>query len=246
MKPFQLPEEFIHLTAAGREVEVVHGVVLPVAAECDELAGLAFAKPLVELATPVTVAAHQPHGHLHVFFVGLLGQLEHPPRARPVDRHGLFHEHVHALLDRILEHWSPERRRRGEEGDIAGPQAVERLLVGLEPSEDPVVGHVDPILELLFDRPLDDLGTVGEHVRERHHAGFAAGHGERVDRRTAPAASAADHRDANLIAASSVHAGHCDTGQSGGSGDLPGGRTEELTAGGLNGRRGAGHERLRG
>ena len=142
---------------------------------------------------------------------------------------------MHALLDRILEHWSPERRRSGEERDVAGPQAVERLLVGLEASEDPVVGHVDPLLELLFDRPLDDLGTVGEHVRKRHHAGFAPRHRKRIDRRPAAAASAADDCDANLVAAGSMDPGEGEASQRGGSGDLPGSRAEELTARGLTG-----------
>ena len=246
MKPLQLPEHLVHVATAGREVEIVHGVVLPVAAKRDQLARFAVAQPLKEFAAAVAVAAHQTDSNLHALLVGLSREVEHAPGARPIDGDWLLHEGVHALFDGIGEHRRPKRRRRREQGDVARPQAVEGLLVGLEADEDPVVGHVDPLLELLLDRPLHDLGPVGEHIGERHHTRLAPRHGERVDRRPAPTAAAADDRDANLVAAGSMHPGQREAGERRGSGDLPGSRSEKLTPGGMSRCRGAGHETLQG
>ena len=59
----------------------------------------------------------------------------------------LLHEDVQALLDRVGELDPAERRRRGEDDDVAGLQAIHRLLVGVEADELAVLRHVDLVAE---------------------------------------------------------------------------------------------------
>ena len=96
----------------------------------------------------LAVAAHQADADLEVLLHRFLGQLEHLPRGRAVDRDRLLHEDVQALLDGVGEVHPAEGRRRGEDRDVARLQTVHRLLVAVEADELAILGHVDLVAEL--------------------------------------------------------------------------------------------------
>ena len=122
--------------------------MLAVGVEGDQVSRLAVLQPVEELAAGLAMAAHQPHADLQFLGVGLGGQFDDPLRARAVDRDRLFQKRVDALLDGIREVRRAEADRRGEDRDVAGPEAVDRSLVGVDADEAPLLGHIDMVLEL--------------------------------------------------------------------------------------------------
>ena len=201
MESLDLPEQLAHPLRTGRQIEIVGRIVLTIAVEGDQLPGLPIPQPLQEFLATVAVAAHQSHAHLEVLLRRLRREFDDPLRGRTVDRHRLLHERVHALLDGVGKVRCPKRRRRGEQRDVARPEAIDRLLVPVETDEGPLFGHIDAFLKLLAQRPLHDLGPVAKHVRHRHHLDRCPRDGKRIDRRTTATAAAADQRHADFIRA---------------------------------------------
>ena len=179
--------------------------MLAVAVERHQLPRLAIPEPLQEFDAAVTVPAHQSHAHLEVLRGGLGSQFDDAPRARTIHRHRLLHERVHALLDSVRKLRCTKCRRSGKQRDVARPEAVDRLPIGFEADEHPLIRHVDPFLELLAERPLDDIDPVPKYVGHRHHLDRRSRHGERIDRGTAAPSAAADQRHADLIRAGGMN-----------------------------------------
>ena len=96
---------------------------------------------------------------------------------------------------------------RGEERDVAGPQAVDRLFVGVDADEYAIVGHVDLLLKLFGQALAAGVDPIAEDVGHRPELEPSARDGEGVDRRTATPATAADERDTNLVTAGGMHRG---------------------------------------
>ena len=133
VEPLGLPEEFAHaLGRAGIEVHRLHRSMFAVAVEGDQVARLAVVQPVEELAAGLAMAAHQPHADLEVFGVGLGSQFDDPLRARAVDRDWLFQKRVDALLDGIRKVRRAKADRCCEDSDVAGTEAVDRSLVGVD------------------------------------------------------------------------------------------------------------------
>ena len=212
VKTPDLPEQLAHPFGTGVEVEVVGRRMAAVAAERDQVAGLAGPHPLDELAATVAVPAHQPHRDLQPLGIGPGGEFDDPPRARPVHRDRLLHEHVHALLDRGGEVGRAEGRRRGQDHNSSGRQRIDGLTVGVEAEKRAVVGHVHPLLKLLLERPLHRGDPFGKHVGHGRELHPAAPGVEGVDDRTAPPAPAAHERCVDLVAARRMHATRGQTG----------------------------------
>ena len=89
----------------------------------------------------------KPHGHLEVLLLRRLGRLQHAARAGRIDGERLLHEHVDALWHGVLEVQRAEGGVRGQEHHVAGPEAVDRLLVGVEAEEAALGRHVDLVRE---------------------------------------------------------------------------------------------------
>ena len=117
----------------------------------DDVADLAVLDPLEQFLPAPAVADHQAHADLEILLLGLLGQLEHLPRGRAVHGDRLLHEDVQALLDGVGEMHPAERRRRGEDGHVAGLQAIHGLLVAVEAEEPAFLRHVQPVGGLLAE-----------------------------------------------------------------------------------------------
>ena len=199
-----------------------------IGAHGDDVADLAVLDALGEILAHPAVTAHQAHAHLEVLGIRLLGEVEHPPRRRSIDRHRLLHEHVQALLDGVGELDPAERRRRREDHDVPGLQGVHRLLVPIEPDELPVVRDVHLVRVLALQALVGGLQAVLEHVGHRHELhGAAVLHAHGVVGGARPAPARAHQRDVDGVALGPMHVGDGDARQRGGGGDLAG-RPEEV------------------
>ncbi len=87
-----------------------------------------------------------------------------------VGREALLHEHVHALLHRVLDLHGAAVGVGREHGHVARPQAVDRVAIRVEPGETAVGGDVDPIGELLLQHVVSALEHVGRSGRPSHGA----------------------------------------------------------------------------
>ena len=208
MESLRLPEELAHARGrAGIQVERLHRAVLAVAMEGDQVSGLAVLQAVEQFAAGLAVAAHQPHAHLQVFGVGLGGQLDDPLGARSVDRDRLFKERVHALLDGIGEVGRAKADRRRADRDVAGPEAVDRLLIGVDAHEAPLLRHVGPLLELLAEAAPARGDRFWEEVGHGDELDVRAWDSECVGDRAAPPPAAADEREADLVTARRMDSG---------------------------------------
>ena len=81
------------------------------------------------------VPPHEADGHLEVLLLRRLGRLQQAAHAGRVDGERLLHEDVDALLHGVLEVQRAEGGVRGQQHHVAGPEAVDRLLVGVEAEE---------------------------------------------------------------------------------------------------------------
>ena len=117
---------------------------------------------------------------------------------------------------------------------VARPQAINRLLVGVEADEPSVLRHVHAVAELVVQRLVRPLQPVLEEIGHDNELGWAVGGFERVDDRAAAASTATDEREVDGVAPGGVNAGNRDAGESGG-GDGLAAPFEKLAARGLLG-----------
>ena len=121
---------------------------VPVDAREQDVADRAVVQPLDRFDVARVVAPLQADGDHEVLLLGLLVGGQNAADARRVDGDRLLHEDVLAGLDRRLEVHRPEAGRRGEDDQVDA--AVDRLLVGVEADELPLLRHVDlAVLEQL-------------------------------------------------------------------------------------------------
>ena len=149
----------------------------------------------------------KPAATFSFFFSGLFGRLEHPADARRVDRERLLHEDVDALADGVLEMRRAEGGLRGQEHDVAGPEAVDRLAVGVEPDEAPLGRHVDLVLER-FEVLEARLDAVLEQVGHGVELDRAAGGREGVGQRARAPRAGADNGQLDRVVFGRVDPGH--------------------------------------
>ena len=205
VEPLDLPEEFGRVLGhTGKEVEIMHRVVLAVGPERDQFTSLACLQPVEEFSSPWAVAAHQADADLEFLLVGFRRQIDDPPGARPIDCNRLLHEDMEAFLDRILKMRRPERGRGGEDRDVAGPKGVNCLFVGFKADEHPLVRHIDPVRMLGPKVPPDDLGPPLHDVSKGHELQRRLNDCQGIGRRTTPSATTADQGNLNRIATGCV------------------------------------------
>ncbi len=95
------------------------------------------------------MAAHEAGADLEVLLLRRLARPEDALDAAGIRREILLHEDVDALLHGVLKVRPAEGAVRRQDGDIAGPQAVDRVPVGIETQEPPLGRRIDPIAQLL-------------------------------------------------------------------------------------------------
>ena len=157
--------------------------------------------------------AHETDADLQVLLDRFVGQLEHPARARAVHGGRFLHEDVDAALDGIREMDPAKGGRRGKDGDVARPQAVDRLLVGIEADEHAVGGHLDLLGEFLVQMVMAALEFLRKDI----------GHGDQLDRPVldrqgvfpgaGAAAAAADQGHLDGITLGGMHLRDCQSRQ---------------------------------
>lgn len=105
-----------------------------------------------------------------------------------------------------------ERQRRGENGDIALLETVDRTLVGIKADVFAVVGHIHLILVFSLEGIVGAVETVLENIGHGNELGRTAlRHG--VGRGAATAPAATDQRDLELVTPRRVNVGKDDTRQ---------------------------------
>lgn len=114
-----------------------------------------------------------------------------------------------------------ERQRRGENGDIALLETVDRTLVGIKADVFAVVGHIHLILVFSLEGIVGAVETVLENIGHGNELGRTAlRHG--VGRGAATAPAATDQRDLELVTPRRVNVGKDDTRQGRRGGELAG------------------------
>ena len=140
----------------------------------------------------VLVAALRAGDDSQALLAGQLGGLDHDLDPRRTDGHGLLHENVLALPDRLGKLFRPKPRRGRQNNQV---DIIERhqLLVGVDTDEATVVRDLEIGLEFLHPVRKRVRQSDYLHAGRRLHAVVCGAR--------APSA-AADDADANLIAAS--------------------------------------------
>ena len=183
--------------------------------------------PLDDLFPPPRMPPHEAGRHLEVLPLRLRDRLEHAAHSRRVDRERLLHEHVHPFLHGVFEVQRAEGGGGGEHGDVAGPQAVDGLLVGVEAQEHPLRRNVDLVAEHLLQPLVAPLLTLFEDVGHGVQFDRAAGRGERVGHRARAAIAAAHQGQADGVVCGGMAVGHGHARQ-GRRGSHPSRRFQEL------------------
>ena len=162
--------------------------------------------------------------------MGFFVEHEHAARGGAIDGERLFHEDVEALGDGVRVVDPAEGRRRGEDDDVTGGEAIDRFLIGVEADEFALFGHVDLRLEFVGEAFLELLVAIGEAVVED------VGHGDEfelavLDRQgvlngAAAAAAAANEGDADGVVFGGVDGRRGERCQGGDCGGLAGANEE--------------------
>jgi len=186
---------------------------VPVRPLINHLADLAVVNAFDRFLVQGVVVPLQAHADFHVLLLGDLGRRQHAADAWRVDRHGLLHEHVLALLGCVLKMDRPEVGRGRQDHHV--DTAVDGLSVGVETDKPPFGRHFDLAGQSLVRRPVvlgvlagtqraqTGVQLVREQVGHRPQC-----HGPRcrqgLGRRAGPAAAAADQGDLQRVAAGRV------------------------------------------
>src|SRR5262249_26170888 len=136
----------------------------------------------------------------------------------------VVHEDVGALLDGVSEVGPAERRRGGEDHQVALPQAVDGLLVAVEADELVVFGHLHLFGEAFGQGVVRGAEPLGEHVGHGDQPGRAGRGGEHIEDGAGAAAAAADQGDADGVVLGGEDAGGQGRGGEGAGGQGRGGR----------------------
>src|SRR5882724_5412235 len=130
-----LPEEFVFIRRAlAQHTDRLHAQ----GADELDLAQLAVPNALDEFLSIDRVAALEAGRYFEVLFLGGFSSLNDPAQSRRIRRKGLFHEHIHTFLDRVLELTGAKAGVAGQHGYIARAQGINRLAVSVEPDKAPV------------------------------------------------------------------------------------------------------------
>ena len=209
VEALNLPEQFRRFARPFFRERRSHRSMHPVAAQQNEIADFAVLDALIQFLERAAVPGHQSHPCFQVLRRRLVGELEHPAGSRTIRRKRLLHKHVQPLLDCVSKMHPTKRQRRGKDRDVAGLQAVHRLLVSVEADEFAVFRHFDQFAKLLaaLKRVITALEPVLEDVRHGDEFDRAVFDGESVTHGAGTATAAADQRDLDGVVLRSVDVG---------------------------------------
>ena len=174
-----------------------------------DIADLSRLDAVEQLVAGYAMPAHEAHAHLEVALGGIVGQLQHLARARPVHGNRLLHEDVEPFLDRVGEVDPAECRRRGQDHDVARPQTIHGFPIRIEADEFVIVGYLNLVADLLsFEVLVTRVKVVGKDVRHRHQLGRALLDGKCVLRRTGTAAAASHQGELDRVVFAGMHGGN--------------------------------------
>ena len=190
-----------------------------VGAHRDDVADLPVADAVEQFLPRAAVPDHQADADLQVLLHGRFAELEHAAGGGAVHRDRLLHEDVQALLDGVAELHPAERGRRGEDGDVAGLEAVDRLAVPSKPMNWRSCGTSIWTANCCRRRPWLSASFGREDVGHGDQLDGAVLDAERVFRGAGAAAAAADQRelDGVVLRRMDMRKGHA--GQGGHPGD---------------------------
>jgi hypothetical protein len=201
-----------------------------VAAHEQDFAEFAILNALVEFLERALVAGHEAYANLQVRPGGILGEEQHFLTGGAVDGDGFFHENVEFFLNGVAEMHPSERGGRGENHDIAGLEAIHRLLVGIEADEFSVGGDIHELGVVFDDVVVASLQAIFEDIGHGDELDRATGGSEGIDGGTAPPPAASDKGDLDHIAALRMNI--CEPERrEGRSGDDTAGGFDELASG---------------
>ena len=120
---------------------------------------------------PARVPPHETGPHLEALFLRQVNRFEHSPHARRIDGKRLLHEDVDAFADGVFEVQRAEGGRRGQDHHVAGREAVDGLLVGVESQEAAIGTRVELAGKLLLEQIVAAFEAVFEQI----------GHGVELD-----------------------------------------------------------------
>lgn len=184
----------------GAHVAEPAAAFVAVGADQRDVAHRAVADLLDQRLAGGRVSALEPGEDLDALLLGLFARGQKPVQAAWIGGEGLLHEHVDPLPDRVLDVDRSDVRPGCAQGDIARPQAIDRLLIPLEPDELPLAGDIDPVLELVVQSlalVLHAFGVQIGHRVELHRP--AVGHGQGVPDGPGAAPAAAEQRQADGV-----------------------------------------------
>jgi len=193
---------------AGRRFAEEVPAAVPRGADQSDVAQFARADLLDQHLPGDTMAALNSGRDLDVPLLRRLARRQDAAAAGRVGREALLHEHVYALLHRVLDLHGAAVGVGREHGHVARPQAVDRVAIRVEPDETAVGGHVDPIVERLLQHAVSAVDALVGQVGHRMEFDRTGGDRERVGNRPAAPAAAADQGQADRVVRRSVHARH--------------------------------------
>ena len=222
VEALNLPKQFTRFAGPFLRERRAHRSMHPIAAQHNEVADFAVLDALKKFLQRPAVTRHQADGHLEVFLLRFLSELEHPARGRAIHGDGLFHKHVQALPDGVSEVDPTKRRRRRENDNVARLQAVHRLLVGVETDELAILRDIDLIFAVPLHLVVTSLEPVIEHIGHGDQFDRTGLDGKGIGRGAGAPAAAADQGNLDRVVLRRMDARNGDSRQGRGRGKLAG------------------------
>ena len=174
-------------------------IAVPVGTHGGDVADRAVMQALYGLDVALLVMALQAHADFQSFFLRDFRRGEDLAHARRIGRHGLLHEDVFALLDRLFKHHRAEPGRRGKDDDIG---LCDRLLVRVESEEAVLLRDAPALIEFRLEILQRGVHAILVHVRRGDELDGSEIRGvQRLSARAGAASAAADDGELDLVAA---------------------------------------------
>ena len=173
----QLPEQLV-LAARERAHEIAR--VHAIGADELDVAHRAVANLLDQGLAGRGMPGHETGADLEVLLLGSFARPQDAFDAARVGREILFHEHVDALLDGILQVRRAESGVGGQHRHVARAQAINGVPIGVEAQELPLGRHVDKVAQRLLQHGVGLINLVLADIS--HGNQFDRPAGARADR----------------------------------------------------------------
>ncbi len=202
MKILDLPQRFWHVVRATFGERRCDRAMHTVSTHHDDVADLAVLNTLEQLLSSAAVTNHQTHAALQILLIGLGGKFQHPFGRRPVGSQRFLHEHVQALVDRVLEVHPSKRQRSRQDHNVTRFERIHRMLVSIEANELPFLRYIDFLrrIDVFIGKSLHTASHVlRKHIRHRDDFQLRVVHMQRIIRRPRPTTTRPNQSHLNHI-----------------------------------------------